>query len=100
MSYHIMRCFNYFLLSIHSPALQSLISYLAIFQQERDSQIDYPSAESEGFEPPEQLPVHRISSAARSTTPATFLVKGQACKKQAHPFMKKPGGDVMKLRRK
>ena len=30
-------------------------------------------AESEGFEPPEQLPVHRISSAARSTTPATFL---------------------------
>ena len=31
------------------------------------------SAESEGFEPPEQLPVHRISSAARSTTPATFL---------------------------
>ena len=32
------------------------------------------SAESEGFEPPEQLPVHRISSAARSTTPATFLV--------------------------
>ena len=29
-------------------------------------------AESEGFEPPEQLPVHRISSAARSTTPATF----------------------------
>ena len=33
-------------------------------------------AESEGFEPPEQLPVHRISSAARSTTPATFLVKG------------------------
>ena len=34
-------------------------------------------AESEGFEPPEQLPVHRISSAARSTTPATFLVKGE-----------------------
>ena len=31
-------------------------------------------AESEGFEPPVQLPVHRISSAARSTTPATFLV--------------------------
>ena len=34
------------------------------------------SAESEGFEPPEQLPVHRISSAARSTTPATFLKSG------------------------
>ena len=31
-------------------------------------------AEREGFEPPEQLPVHRISSAARSTTPASFLV--------------------------
>ena len=29
-------------------------------------------AESEGFEPPDQLPGHRISSAARSTTPATF----------------------------
>ena len=34
------------------------------------------AAESEGFEPPEQLPVHRISSAARSTTPATFLKSG------------------------
>ena len=32
------------------------------------------SAESEGFEPPEQLPVHRISSAAHSTTLAAFLV--------------------------
>ena len=31
-------------------------------------------AEREGFEPPEQLPVHRISSAARSTTPASLLV--------------------------
>ena len=30
-------------------------------------------AESEGFEPPDQLPGHRISSAAHSTTPATFL---------------------------
>ncbi len=30
------------------------------------------SAEREGFEPPVQLPVHRISSAARSTTPASF----------------------------
>ena len=30
-------------------------------------------AEREGFEPPEQLPVHRISSAARSTTPASLL---------------------------
>ena len=29
-------------------------------------------AESEGFEPPVQLPVHRISSATRSTTPAAF----------------------------
>lgn len=31
------------------------------------------SAESEGFEPPVQLPVHRISSAAHSTTLAAFL---------------------------
>ena len=31
-------------------------------------------AEREGFEPPVQLPVHRISSAARSTTPASFLL--------------------------
>ena len=30
-------------------------------------------AERQGFEPWEQLPVHRISSAARSTTPASFL---------------------------
>ena len=30
------------------------------------------SAERQGFEPWEQLPVHRISSAARSTTPASF----------------------------
>ena len=35
---------------------------------------DLEMAEREGFEPPEQLPVHRISSAARSTTPASFLV--------------------------
>ena len=35
-------------------------------------------AEREGFEPPVQLPVHRISSAARSTTPASFL--NSACK--------------------
>ena len=34
----------------------------------------FRSAESEGFEPPVQLPVHRISSAARSTTPAAFLI--------------------------
>ena len=31
-------------------------------------------AEREGFEPPVQLPVHRISSAARSTTPASLRV--------------------------
>ncbi len=30
------------------------------------------TAESEGFEPPVQLPVHRISSAAHSTTLAAF----------------------------
>ena len=29
-------------------------------------------AERQGFEPWEQLPVHRISSAARSTTPASL----------------------------
>ena len=59
-------------------------------------------AESEGFEPPEQLPVHRISSAARSTTPATFHCIGRVeierwqleCRMKG----KKPGGDVMKLR--
>ena len=32
-------------------------------------------AERQGFEPWEQLPVHRISSAARSTTPASFRRK-------------------------
>ena len=32
------------------------------------------SAEREGFEPPVQLPVHRISSAARSTTPASLQI--------------------------
>lgn len=31
-------------------------------------------AEREGFEPPVQLPVHRISSAARSTTPASLRI--------------------------
>lgn len=36
------------------------------------------SAEREGFEPPEQLPVHRISSAARSTTPASLLKRLQS----------------------
>ena len=34
-------------------------------------------AEREGFEPPVQLPVHRISSAARSTTPASLPVHHQ-----------------------
>ena len=33
-------------------------------------------AERQGFEPWEQLPVHRISSAARSTTPASFRREG------------------------
>lgn len=37
------------------------------------------SAEKQGFEPWEQLPVHRISSAARSTTPASL---------QFHAFIK------------
>ena len=32
----------------------------------------YRLAERRGFEPPVQLPVHRISSAARSTTPASL----------------------------
>ena len=35
--------------------------------------IQHLLAEREGFEPPVQLPVHRISSAARSTTPAPLL---------------------------
>ena len=38
-----------------------------------DQSLVFLVAEREGFEPPEQLPVHRISSAARSTTPASFL---------------------------
>ena len=37
-----------------------------------DQSLVFLVAEREGFEPPEQLPVHRISSAARSTTPAFF----------------------------
>ena len=36
----------------------------------------YKKAERQGFEPWEQLPVHRISSAARSTTPASFRREG------------------------
>ena len=35
----------------------------------------YKEAERQGFEPWEQLPVHRISSAARSTTPASFRLR-------------------------
>ena len=35
------------------------------------------SAEKQGFEPWEQLPVHRISSAARSTTPASLQKGGE-----------------------
>ena len=62
-------------------------------------------AESEGFEPPDQLPGHRISSAARSTTPATFQ-KERYCFSRSEEGRKgyllrsiiKPGGDVMKLR--
>ena len=39
-------------------------------------------AERQGFEPWEQLPVHRISSAARSTTPASFpLLRHKSRKK-------------------
>ncbi len=37
------------------------------------------SAEKEGFEPPVRLPVHRISSAAHSTT-LTFFRKKQSKK--------------------
>ena len=47
------------------------------------------SAESEGFEPPVQLPVHRISSAARSTTPAAFLgsfIYGYKCRENLIPL--------------
>lgn len=35
--------------------------------------ISWLFAEAGGFEPPVQLPVHRISSAAHSTTLAAFL---------------------------
>ncbi len=38
--------------------------------------IPFICAERQGFEPWEQLPVHRISSAARSTTPASFRREG------------------------
>ena len=37
-------------------------------------------AEREGFEPPEQLPAHRISSAAQSTSLSSFLYKKTAAK--------------------
>ena len=40
-----------------------------LLRKERDS-----LAEREGFEPPVQLPVRRISSAVRSSTPASFLI--------------------------
>ncbi len=39
-------------------------------------------AEREGFEPPEQLPVHRISSAAQSTSLASF----QFCAAKVHLY--------------
>ena len=41
---------------------------------DKSSALHRDLAEREGFEPPEQLPVHRISSAARSTTPAPLLM--------------------------
>ena len=44
-------------------------------------------AERQGFEPWEQLPVHRISSAARSTTPASFLIEGIAREGTQNIFM-------------
>lgn len=37
-----------------------------------------PSAERQGFEPWKQLPACRISSAVRSTTPASLLQKSDA----------------------
>ncbi len=42
------------------------------------------SAEKEGFEPPVRLPVHRISSAAHSTT-LTFFRKKTIEKKRLRP---------------
>ena len=50
-----------------------------------DQSLVFLVAEREGFEPPEQLPVHRISSAARSTTPASF--RDFACKVTLFFFM-------------
>lgn len=41
----------------------------------RPKSSESPSAEMEGFEPPVGLPPHRISSAARSTTPAHLRCK-------------------------
>ena len=47
------------------------------------------TAESEGFEPPVQLPVHRISSAAHSTTLAAF----QSDRKVTNYFIKRTQKD-------
>ena len=48
-------------------------------------------AERQGFEPWEQLPVHRISSAARSTTPAPFPTPfpEKQCKDRCFSFYSK-----------
>ena len=52
------------------------------------------TAEREGFEPSEQLPVHRISSAARSTTPASFLIHRQSAKPIPHNSAQRPIADA------
>ncbi len=43
------------------------------------SNLQEKTAEKEGFEPPVPLPVHRISSAAHSTTLALLLVAKRLC---------------------
>ena len=55
-------------------------------------------AERQGFEPWEQLPVHRISSAARSTTPASFLVNFFRLRCKCKSFMEETKSKKKKRR--
>ena len=57
-------------------------------QQKHACRRAFLSAERQGFEPWEQLPVHRISSAARSTTPASFRCKNNKIWIQRTVFLK------------
>ena len=57
------------------PLILSYPAFFQIFTTKKEAPLSknlLGIAERQGFEPWEQLPVHRISSAARSTTPASF----------------------------